>query len=195
MNCHIIRVNEGKIALYAIGDASVYVDVVFKDETFWMTQKAIAELFAADRSVITKHIGNIYDEEELDRESTCAKNALVQKEGGREVNRSPEFYSLDMIIAVGYRVNSKKATRFRQWATQTLKQYIQKGYLLNMDLLKNGRPFGRDYFDERLEKIREIRASERRAYQKIADVFEQTMQPRLRQGQRDDQGILRFCAE
>ncbi|MDR1185155.1 MAG: virulence RhuM family protein [Coriobacteriales bacterium] len=168
-----MRVSEGKIALYAVGDSSIYVDVVFRDETFWMTQKAIAELFSAERSVVTKHINNIYDEEELDREATSAKIALVQKEGEREVNRSPEFYSLDMIIAVGYRVNSKKATRFRQWATQTLKEYIQKGYLLNMDLLKNGRQFGRDYFDELLEKIREIRASERRAYQKIADVFEQ----------------------
>jgi hypothetical protein len=98
---------------------------------------------------------------------------IVQNEGGREVTRTPDFYSLDAIIAVGYRVNSKKATRFRQWATQTLKEYIQKGYLLNEELLKNGRPFGRDYFDELLEKIREIRASERRAYQKIADVFEQ----------------------
>jgi hypothetical protein len=170
---NIISVSEGKIALYAIGDNHVYVDVVFKDETFWATQRAIADLFDAERSVITKHINNVYHEEELDREATCAKIALVQKEGGREVKRSPEFYSLDMIIAVGYRVNSKKATRFRQWATATLKEYIQKGYLLNMDLLKNGRQFGRDYFDELLEKIREIRASERRAYQKIADVFEQ----------------------
>ena len=98
---------------------------------------------------------------------------LFKKEGSRDVSRTPEFYNLDMIIAVGYRVNSKKATRFRQWATATLKEYIQKGYLLNMDLLKNGRQFGHDYFDELLEKIREIRASERRAYQKIADVFEQ----------------------
>jgi hypothetical protein len=98
---------------------------------------------------------------------------IVQKESEREVSRSLEFYSLDMIIAVGYRVNSKKATRFRQWATATLKEYVQKGYLLNMDMLKNGRQFGRDYFDELLEKIREIRASERRAYQKIADIFEQ----------------------
>ena len=170
---NIISVSKGKIALYSIGDSNIYVDVIFKDETFWMTQKAIAELFDADRSVVTKHINNVYDEEELDRRTTCAKIALVQKEGDREVNRSPELYSLDMIIAVGYRVNSKKATRFRQWATATLKEYIQKGYLLNMDLLKNGRKFGRDYFDELLEKIREIRASERRAYQKIADVFEQ----------------------
>ena len=169
----MISVSEGKIALYAIEGANIYVDVVFKDETFWMTQKAIADLFDAERSVITKHISNIYGEEELFRAATSAKIALVQKEGSRDVSRTPEFYNLDMIIAVGYRVNSKKATRFRQWATATLKEYIQKGYLLNMDLLKNGRQFGHDYFDELLEKIREIRASERRAYQKIADVFEQ----------------------
>ena len=138
-----------------------------------MTQKAIAQLFEVDLSVISRHLKNIYADEELSPEATIAKIAIVQNEGGREVNRSPEFYSLDAIIAVGYRVNSKKATKFRQWATQTLKEYIQKGYILNMDMLKNGRQFGHDYFDELLEKIREIRASERRAYQKIADVFEQ----------------------
>jgi hypothetical protein len=170
---NIISVSEGKIALYAIGDSNVYVDVVFKDETFWMTQKAIAELFDVNVPAISKHIKNIIDEGELEAAATISILEIVQKEGKREVSRSPEFYSLDMIIAVGYRVNSKKATRFRQWATATLKEYIQKGYLLNMDLLKNGRQFGRDYFDELLEKIREIRASERRAYQKIADVFEQ----------------------
>lgn len=170
---NIISVNEGKIALYAIGDSSVYVDVVFKDETFWMTQKGIAELFDVSIQNIGQHIKRVLDDEELSAEATIKNFFIVQKEGDREVNRSPEFYSLDMIIAVGYRVNSKKATKFRQWATQTLKEYIQKGYLLNMDMLKNGRQFGRDYFDELLEKIREIRASERRAYQKIADVFEQ----------------------
>jgi hypothetical protein len=169
----IVSVNEGKIALYAIGDTNVYVDVVYKDETFWMTQKAIAELFDVNVPAISKHIKNVLEDGELEADSTVSILEIVQKEGKREVSRSQEFYSLDMIIAVGYRVNSKKATRFRQWATQTLKEYIQKGYLLNMDLLKNGRQFGRDYFDELLEKIREIRASERRAYQKIADVFEQ----------------------
>jgi hypothetical protein len=169
----IVSVNEGKIALYSIGDTNVYVDVVYKDETFWMTQKAIAELFNVNIPAISKHIKNVLEDGELEADSTVSILEIVQKEGKREVSRSPEFYSLDMIIAVGYRVNSRKATRFRQWATQTLKEYIQKGYLLNMDLLKNGRQFGRDYFDELLEKIREIRASERRSYQKIADVFEQ----------------------
>jgi hypothetical protein len=169
----IVNANEGKIVLYAIGDSNVYVDVVYNDETFWLTQKSMAELFDTTVQNVGQHIKNILDEEELTSEATIKKIFIVQKEGNREVNRSPEFYSLDMIIAVGYRVNSRQATRFRQWATSTLKAYIQKGYLLNMDLLKNGRQFGRDYFDELLEKIREIRASERRAYQKIADIFEQ----------------------
>jgi hypothetical protein len=169
----IISVSEGKIALYSIPGGNVYADVIFKDETFWMTQKSIAELFDVNVPAISKHLKNIFDEEELSPDSTVSKMEIVQVEGGRKVTRTPDFYSLDAIIAVGYRVNSKKATRFRQWATQTLKEYIQKGYLLNEELLKNGRPFGRDYFDELLEKIREIRASERRAYQKIADIFEQ----------------------
>ena len=169
----IINVSEGKITLYSTPDRNVYIDVIFKDETFWMTQKAIAELFKVNIPAISKHLKNIFDEEELTPDSTVSKMEIVQNEGGRKVTRSPDFYSLDAIVAVGYRVNSKEATRFRQWATKTLKEYIQKGYLLNMELLKNGRPFGRDYFDELLEKIREIRASERRAYQKVADVFEQ----------------------
>ena len=170
---NIVSVSKGKITLYAIGDSNVYVDVVFHDETFWMTQKALAELFDTTVQNVGQHIARILEDEELTAEATIKKIFIVQKEGEREVKRSPDFYSLDMIIAVGYRVNSKKATRFRQWATANLKEFIQKGYLLNMELLKNGRQFGRDYFDELLEKIREIRASERRAYQKIADVFEQ----------------------
>jgi hypothetical protein len=164
---------ENHIILYTTDNGNVTVSVRFENETFWMTQKAVSELFATERSVITKHIANIYDEGELDQESTCAKIAQVQAEGSRQVTRMVEFYNLDMIIAVGYRVNSKQATRFRQWATKTLREYIQKGFVLNDDMLKNGKPFGKDYFDELLERIREIRASERRAYQKIADVFEQ----------------------
>jgi hypothetical protein len=170
---NIVSLSKGKIALYSTPESHVYVDVVFMDETFWMTPKAMSELFDVDKSVIYRHIKNIFEEGELDEGATVVKIAAVQNEGGREVARTPDFYSLDAIIAVGYRVNSKKATRFRQWATRTLKEYIQKGYLLNENMLKNGKPFGRDYFDELLEKIREIRASERRAYQKIADIFEQ----------------------
>ncbi|MDR2592814.1 MAG: virulence RhuM family protein [Chitinispirillales bacterium] len=130
-------------------------------------------VFVVNIPAISKHLKNIFNDEELVPDSTVSKMETVQMEGGREVARTQDFYSLDAIIAVGYRVNSKKATRFRQWATNALKEYIKKGYLLNEEFLKNGKPFGRDYFDELLEKIREIRASERRAYQKIADVFEQ----------------------
>ncbi|MCI8677002.1 MAG: virulence RhuM family protein [Lawsonibacter sp.] len=133
----------------------------------------MAELFDVKTPAISKHLQNIYEEEELDRTTTISKMETVQNEGGRSVRRVVDFYNLDAIIAIGYRVNSKKATRFRQWATKTLKEYITKGFVLNDELMKNGRPFGRDYFDELLERIREIRASERRAYQKIADIFEQ----------------------
>ena len=161
-----------EILLYQTGDTNVCVNVTFKDETFWLTTKSMAELFGVNTQAITKHLGNIYDEEELDKNATCSKMEQVQQEGIRSVKRTLDFYNLDAIIAVGYRVNSKKATRFRQWATKTLKEYITKGFVLNDEMLKNGPPFGKDYFDELLERIREIRASERRAYQKITDIFE-----------------------
>ena len=164
---------EDKIILYTTDSGKVTVSVRFEDENFWMTQKAIADLFETTTANINIHIKNILDDEELDSDSTIKDFLIVQTEGSRKVNRKVQFYSLDMIIAIGYRVNSKKATRFRQWATKTLHEYIQKGFVLNDELLKNGKPFGKDYFDELLERIREIRASERRAYQKIADVFEQ----------------------
>lgn len=163
----------GDILLYSNDGEKEFVSVVFRDETFWLTQKAMAELFDVNVPAISKHLQNIYEEEELEQSATVSKMETVQKEGERTVRRVLDYYNLDAIIAVGYRVNSKKATRFRQWATRTLKEYIQKGFVLNDELMKNGRPFGRDYFDELLERIREIRASERRAYQKIADVFEQ----------------------
>ena len=166
-------IQEHEIVLYQVEDTNICVNVVFKDETFWMTQKAMAELFDVNVPAISKHLSNIFEEGELFKEATVSKMDIVQMEGNRKVKREPEFYNLDAIIAVGYRVNSKKATRFRQWATKTLKDYITKGFVLNDDMLKNGKPFGKDYFDELLERIREIRASERRAYQKITDVFEQ----------------------
>lgn len=164
---------EQEVILYQIDETNVCVNVIFKDETFWLSQKIMAELFGCSTDNISFHLRNIYSEEELDEKSTAEFFSVVQKEGTREVNRTLKCYNLDAIIAVGYRVNSKKATRFRQWATKTLKEYITKGFVLNDEMLKNGKPFGKDYFDELLEKIREIRASERRAYQKIADVFEQ----------------------
>ena len=162
-----------EIVLYKMDETNVCVSVYYQNETFWLTQKAMAELFDVHTQAITKHLSNIYAEVELEKASTCSKMEQVQTEGSRSVTRQVDFYNLDAIIAVGYRVNSKKATRFRQWATKTLKEYIQKGFVLNEDMLKNGKPFGKDYFDELLEKIREIRASERRAYQKITDIFEQ----------------------
>ena len=165
--------NRGEILLYSDDSGKEFINVVFKDEIFWLTQKAMAELLDVNVPAVSKHLQNIYEENELTRDATISKMETVQQEGERQVKRMVDFYNLDAIIAVGYRVNSKKATRFRQWATKTLKEYIQKGFVLNDEMMKNGRPFGRDYFDELLERIREIRASERRAYQKIADVFEQ----------------------
>ena len=157
-----------EILLYQNGDDKEYIRVIFQDENFWLTQAGMAELFDSSKSNISEHLTHIFDEEELN------KAACMRKFGISEFSTKPtHFYNLDAIIAVGYRVNSKKATRFRQWATKTLKEYIQKGFVLNDELMKNGRLFGKDYFDELLERIREIRASERRAYQKIADVFEQ----------------------
>lgn len=164
---------QGEILLYSNDGEKEFVSVVFRDETFWLTQSGMAELFDCTTDNISLHLKNIYEEKELTPEATTEKISVVRQEGSRQVRRTLEHYNLDVIIAVGYRVNSKKATRFRQWATKTLKEYITKGFVLNDDMLKNGKPFGRDYFDELLERIREIRASERRAYQKIADVFEQ----------------------
>ena len=169
--------NEGIILFYQTDDGKVTVDVRFENETFWLTKKAIAEVFDVDRSTISRHLKNIFHEGELDEQVVCAFFAHTTKHGAiadKTQTDDIQFYNLDAVIAVGYRVNSKKATRFRQWATRTLREYIQKGFVMNDEYLKNGRPFGRDYFDELLERIREIRASERRAYQKITDIFEQT---------------------
>ena len=168
-----VSMQQGEILLYNNDGEKEFVSVVFQNETFWLTQSGMAELFDCTTDNISLHLKNIYAEEELTPEATTEKFSVVRQEGSRQVRRTLEHYNLDAIIAVGYRVNSKKATRFRQWATKTLKEYITKGFVLNDDMLKNGKPFGRDYFDELLERIREIRASERRAYQKIADIFEQ----------------------
>lgn len=162
-----------KVILYQAADGNVTVNVTFARDTFWLTQKAIAELFGVKVPAINKHLKNIYASGELTPDATISKMEIVQPEGARDVAREMEFYNLDAVIAVGYRVNSLKATQFRIWATNTLRDFIIKGFILNDEMLKRGRTFGKDYFDELLERIREIRASERRAYQKIADVFEQ----------------------
>jgi hypothetical protein len=158
------------VVLYQVPDGQVTVEVLFANDNFWLTQQRIAELFEVERSVITKHLRNIFKEGELDKDSVCAKFAHTADDGK---TYHTGFYNLDAVIAAGYRVNTAKATQFRIWATNTLREYIVKGFVLNDKMLKNGRAFGKDYFDELLERIREIRSSERRVYQKIADVFEQ----------------------
>jgi len=164
--------DQDKFLLYTAPDGAVKVDVFFKEETVWLTQKALAELFAVKVPAINKHLKNIFESGELNREATISKMEIVRAEGGREVAREVEFYNLDAIIAVGYRVNSYQATQFRIWATKTLKEFIIKGFVMDDERLKQGkRVFGKDYFDELLERIREIRASERRFYQKITDIY------------------------
>lgn len=158
--------------LYHSDDTDVSVNAVVQNDSIWVTQKAMADIFNVDRSVITKHLNNIYKEEELSRNSTCAKIALVQTEGSRQVKRNVDFYNLDAIISVGYRVNSHQATKFRIWATGVLKEYMIKGFVLDDERLKQGEAvFGKDYFRELLERVRSIRASERRIWQQITDIF------------------------
>ena len=161
--------DNSQIVLYTTPDGTIKIDTVFRDETIWLTQAKMAELFGVDRSVITKHIGNIYKDDELQKKATSAKIAQVRNEGGRKVSRKVEFYNLDIIIAVGYRVNSKRATQFRIWATNILKEYIIKGFVMDDERLKQVDKW--DYFDEWLERIRDIRASEKRFYQKIRDIY------------------------
>jgi len=159
------------IILYETPQGKISVSVRFEDETFWLTQKAMAELFGVESHTITYHLKEIYKTGELDEMATTRKIRVVQKEGNREVNRELDFYNLDAIIAVGYRVNSKQATQFRIWATQTLKEFITKGFVLDDERLKQGKNFGKDHFDELLARIRDIRTSEKRFYQKIRDLF------------------------
>ena len=161
------------IIFYSTTAGDVKIEVVFNDETFWLTQKRMAELFGVEVPAINKHLGNIYETGELDKKATISILETVQQEGSRMVKRNTEFYNLDAIIAVGYRVNSRQATQFRIWATKTLREFIIKGFVLDDERLKQGKRFGKDYFDELLERIREIRASERRFYLKITDIYEQ----------------------
>lgn len=161
--------NFSNFLFYTGNNGKINVEVFIKDETVWLNQKAMAELFNVERSVITKHLGNIFKEGELMENAVCAIFAHTATDGK---NYKTKFYNLDAIISVGYRVNSYQATQFRIWATKTLKEFILKGFVLNDERLKQGNQvFGKDYFDELLERIREIRASERRFYQKITDIY------------------------
>lgn len=164
---------EKEVILYQTDDGNINVSVYYYEETFWMNVKAMAELFDCSTNNILIHLKNIFNEKELNEISTSKFFEIVQTEGTRRVTRSVKHYSLDAIISVGYRVNSIKATKFRQWATKTLREYMIKGFVINDDMLKNGKAFGKDYFDELLERIKEIRASERRFYQKITDIYAQ----------------------
>lgn len=161
-----------EMVLYHSDEGDVSVDAYIMNESLWITQKAMAELFGVQVPDISKHLTNIYDEGELDKEATVSKMEIVQKEGNRNVRRKPDFYNLDAIISVGYRVNSRKATQFRIWATKVLKEYMIKGFVLDDDRLKQSKAaFGKDYFRELLERVRSIRASERRIWQQITDIF------------------------
>lgn len=166
--------NESPFLFYSSDDGGVRVQVLVEGETVWATQQGMAEIFDTTKQTISYHLSNIFKDLELERVATVKEILTVQTEGDRSVERAIEYYNLDAIISVGYRVSSYRATQFRRWATDVLKGYLTKGYALNDDRLKQGKQlFGKDYFDELLEKIREIRASERRFYQKITDIYAQ----------------------
>jgi len=165
------KMPDNQIAFYNSPDGSVNIEVLFAEENIWLTQKKIAELFDCSTDNISLHLKNIYDEGEIDEASTNEEFSVVQKEGNRDVSRIVSFYSLEAIIAVGYRVNSERGTQFRQWATGILKNYIHKGYALDVNRMKYGSRFSTRYFDELYEEIKDIRTSERKIYQKITDIY------------------------
>lgn len=162
--------NSSDIILYSSPEGNIKVEVIYSGETFWLTQKRMAELFGVAVPAVSKHLKNIFETGELQEDAVISKMETTAADGK---NYLTAFYNLDAIIAVGYRVNSRQATQFRIWATKTLREFIIKGFVLDDERLKQGKRFGKDYFDELLERIREIRASERRFYQKITDIYEQ----------------------
>jgi hypothetical protein len=169
---NILIPNESNFIFYTAADGALKIGVIVRDETVWLSQKAMAELFGVKIPAISKHLTHIFESGECSKQATISKMEIVQKEGGRKVKRKMEFYNLDAIISVGYRVNSRQATQFRVWATGVLKEFLIKGFALDDQRLKQaGQLFGEDYFEELLERIREIRASERRFYQKITDIY------------------------
>jgi len=159
------------IIIYQTEDGKTKVDVKIENETVWMTQASIAELYQTTPQNITMHIKNIYVENELDKDATCKKYLQVQSEGNREVKRNKNFYNLEMIIVIGYRVRSHIGTHFRRWATVRLNEYLVKGFAMDDERLKEMKNLGQDYFDELIERIRDIRASEKRFYKKITDIY------------------------
>lgn len=167
----IIRSSSAEFLIFDRQTHANGVEVRFEDDDLWLTQKAIGKLFDIDRTVVTKHIKNIYSELELNENSTSANFALVQKEGNREITRHVLYYNLDVVISVGYRTNSNRAIQFRRWATSVLKEFSKKGYIIDKKRMANGAFFDEDYYDTLLAEIREIRLSERRFYQKITDIY------------------------
>mgnify|MGYP001605317748 CR=1 FL=1 len=165
------KIPDNQIAFYQSPEGSVNIEVLYAEENIWLTQKKMAELFDTTPQNITQHLGNIYSEKEISKEATCKDFLQVQTEGKREVERNSPLYSLEAIIAVGYRVNTERGAQFRQWATGILKNYIHKGYALDSNRLKYGSRFSARYFDELYEEIKDIRTSERRIYQKITDIY------------------------
>lgn len=163
--------NATDMLIYQTEDGNTKINVKLENGTVWMTQKAIAELYQKNVSTINEHVKNIYEEDELEEKATIRKNRIVQTEGLRQVEREVSFYNLELIIAVGYRVRSHRGTQFRRWATERLNEYLVKGFTMDDDRLKDMRNFGQDYFDELLERIRDIRASEKRFYRKITDIY------------------------
>ena len=163
--------NAGKILIYQNEKGDTQIDVYFEEDTIWMTQKAMCELYQVSKSSVSEHISNIYKDGELEPEATVRKFRTVQIEGSRPVSRQRDYYNLDMILAVGYRVRSNVGVHFRSWASRILTEYMKKGFVLNDERLRNPREFGADYFDELLERIRDIRASEKRVYQKVKEIF------------------------
>lgn len=164
-------IDRDNIIMYQSEDGEFKIDVRVEDDTVWLTQRGISALYQKSVNTINEHIKNIFNEGELIEKSTIRKNRIVQNEGNRQVEREVTFYNLDMILAVGYRVRSQRGTQFRQWATERLSEYLIKGFTMDDEKLKNMRNFGEDYFDELLERIRDIRASEKRFYQKITDIY------------------------
>jgi len=165
------KLPDNQIVFYQSPDGSVHIEVLYAEENIWLTQKKMAELFGTTPQNITMHLKNIYESGEIDPPATCKDFLQVQQEGNREVKRSASFYSLEAIIAVGYRINSERGIQFRQWATEILKSYIHKGYALDSDRFKYGSRFSARYFDELYEEIKDIRSSERMLYQKITDIY------------------------
>ena len=165
------KIPDNQVVFYQSTDGAIHLEVMYSEENIWLNQNVMGELFACSADNISLHLKNIYQNKELDQNTTSEDFSVVQKEGNRQIKRKVKFYSLEAIIAVGYRVNSIRGKEFRIWATQILKNYIHKGYALDSDRMKYGSRFSTRYFDELYEEIKDIRTSERMIYQKITDIY------------------------